>query len=134
MVSFMPGIANFFLKAKLSSGIIKKIIKFHPERNFPLMSKTSLNKAYSKLAKAEETTKPLKTIYLFNDEFTNYLESDIGIKSVMLLTRLGYKVKIVKSGESGRTWLSKGLLRTAKKHANKNIELFKDIISRNNFV
>ncbi len=129
MVSFMPGIANFFLKAKLSSGIIKKIIKFHPERNFPLMSKTSLNKAYSKLAKAEETTKPLKTIYLFNDEFTNYLESDIGIKSVMLLTRLGYKVKIVKSGESGRTWLSKGLLRTAKKHANKNIELFKDIIS-----
>jgi len=125
--SFMPRIVNFFLKFKLSSSIAKSIIKFHPEREFPLMSSKNLNKWYKKHNSTNSDTK--KTIYLFNDEFTNYLESDIGIKAILLFESLGYTVRIPQTIESGRTWLSKGLVRTAKKVANKNIELLKDIIS-----
>ncbi|HOZ30184.1 MAG TPA: FAD-linked oxidase C-terminal domain-containing protein [Bacteroidales bacterium] len=125
--SFMPGLVNVFLKWKFSSYIIKRIIRFAPDRNIPLMSKQNLNTYFKKHQIKSETSK--KTIYLFNDEFTNYLESDIGIKAILLFERLGYSVKIAKTYESGRTWLSKGLIRTAKKIANKNIELLKDIIT-----
>ena len=68
-------------------------------------------------------------VYLFNDEFTNYNESDIGIKAILLLTKLGYEVKIPHHKESGRTFLSKGLLRTSRKIARENVNLFKDIVS-----
>src|SRR5690606_20436281 len=68
-------------------------------------------------------------VYLFNDEFTNYNESDIGIKAILLLTKLGYEVKIPIHRESGRTFLSKGLVRTSKKIATENVTLLKDIIS-----
>ena len=49
----------------------------------------------------------------------------------MLLEKLGYEVIIPKHEESGRTWLSKGLLRDAKKIINKNISLLKDLITEN---
>ncbi len=68
-------------------------------------------------------------VYLFNDEFTNYNESDIGIKAILLLTKLGYEVKIPVHKESGRTFLSKGLVRTSKKIATENVNLLKDIIT-----
>lgn len=127
--SFMPGLVNLVLKNKFSSGIIKKIIKFHPNRKFPLMSKTNFNSAFKKLTTSPENAKPVKTIYLFNDEFTNYLESDIGVSALLFFVRLGYEVKLAKTVESGRTWMSKGLLKTAQKVANKNVTLLKDVIS-----
>ena len=69
------------------------------------------------------------TVCLFADEFTNYNESDIGIKAVMLLERLGYNVIIPRHMESGRTFLSKGLIRSARKLAMKNILMLKDVVS-----
>jgi len=42
---------------------------------------------------------------------------------------LGYEVIIPKHEESGRAWLSKGLLRPAKKIANKNIKIFQSLIT-----
>jgi len=68
-------------------------------------------------------------VYLFNDEFTNYNDTTIGIKTIQLLNKLGYEVIIPKHDVSGRTFISKGLIRTAQKIANKNIELLKDLIS-----
>ncbi len=72
---------------------------------------------------------PKGKIHHFNDEFTNYNESDIGIKAILLLTRLGYEVKIPAHKESGRTFLSKGLVKTSKKIATQNVLLLKEIIT-----
>ena len=47
----------------------------------------------------------------------------------MLLEKLGYEVIIPKHEESGRAWLSKGLIRNAKVIANKNITLLSKIIN-----
>ena len=47
----------------------------------------------------------------------------------MLLEKLGYEVIIPKHEESGRAWLSKGLLREAKKIANKNIALLSPLVN-----
>ena len=69
------------------------------------------------------------TVYLFCDEFTNFNDTEIGIKSILLLERLGYKVIIPDHEESGRAWLSKGLVKEAKKIANKNIALLHKLVS-----
>ena len=59
---------------------------------------------------------------LFIDEFTNYNDGPIGLKTIELLTGLGYKVIIPKHTLSARTYLSKGLLKKAKRIINQNIE------------
>ena len=66
---------------------------------------------------------------MFCDEFTNYNDTEIGIKAILLLEKLGYEVIIPEHEESGRAWLSKGLLREAKKIANKNIALLSPLIN-----
>lgn len=68
-------------------------------------------------------------VLLFADEFTNYNESDIGIRAVMLLESLGYEVIIPRHRESGRTYLSKGLLRDARRVAVRNILMLRDAVS-----
>jgi FAD/FMN-containing dehydrogenase/Fe-S oxidoreductase len=117
-------IANFIMNTSL----LKRSIGFSTNRNVPPLSKITLNRWVGNgLPKPEMESKGL--IYLFNDEFTNYNESDIGIKAVLLLTKLGYQVKIPVTKESGRTFLSKGLVKTSKKIASDNVKLLKDIIS-----
>jgi Fe-S oxidoreductase len=81
------------------------------------------------LPAASPTTAGIKKVYFFNDEFTNYNDTAIGIKAIQLLQRLGYEVEIPTHLESGRTWLSKGLVRDAKKIINKNISLLQHLIS-----
>jgi len=68
-------------------------------------------------------------VYLFADEFTNENESDIGIKAILLLNRLGYDVAIPRHRESGRTFLSKGMLKKAQQIANENVALLRQLVS-----
>ncbi|MFL5808565.1 MAG: FAD-binding and (Fe-S)-binding domain-containing protein, partial [Flavisolibacter sp.] len=68
-------------------------------------------------------------LFLFCDEFTNYNDTEIGIKAILLLEKLGYEVVIPEHIESGRAWLSKGLIRKAKEIANKNISLLHPLVS-----
>jgi len=68
-------------------------------------------------------------LFLFCDEFTNYQDAEIGIKAVELLVRLGYEVHLTDHSDSGRAFLSKGLLTQAKKVANENIRHFSGKVS-----
>ncbi len=126
MVWIRP-VSNFFMGNKFLSKIIMKSIGFSTQRQMPLLSKTTLRKFYAK--KSFRVENPIKTVYLFADEFTNYNDADIGIKSILLLERLGYKVIIPKHKDSGRTYLSKGLVRKAKQIAKENINLLNGLVS-----
>ena len=129
LASIVPGIYNFFMKKKAFSSLIMRLIGFAPQRSMPLLGKQTMNKWMSKYVEELKTNDLKRKVYLFNDEFTNYNDTDIGIKTVQLLTRLGYEVLIPKHIDSGRTYLSKGLLRKAKKIAIKNVLYLKDMIS-----
>jgi Fe-S oxidoreductase len=126
--SIAPGIFNFFQGNRLSSGIIKNLLGFAPKRNIPLLNKTTLCAWAAQQAADNSFT---KSVYLFADEFTNFNDVGIGIKAIKLLNILGYKVIIPDHAESGRTWLSKGLIRKAKMLANKNVRKLKDLVSGN---
>ena len=124
MAVLVRPVSNFVMNTSL----LKKAIGFSEKRSVPKLSKITLNRWTGNGIPLPE--KEIKgKVYLFNDEFTNYNESDIGIKAILLLTKLGYEVKIPVHKESGRTFLSKGLVRTSKKIATENVNLLKDIIS-----
>ncbi|MFA7421672.1 MAG: FAD-linked oxidase C-terminal domain-containing protein [Melioribacteraceae bacterium] len=126
VVSNFAGIVNLFLKSKITA----TLIGFTTKRNIPLLSKTTFVKWYRKNKhKYSSGNHPNGQVYLFVDEFTNYNELELGIKTFIVLNKLGYEVIVPKHLESGRTFISKGLLRSAKKIANENVELLKDKIS-----
>jgi Fe-S oxidoreductase len=69
---------------------------------------------------------------LFCDEFTNFNDVPVGIAAIRLLTKLGLEVTIPDHLESGRTYLSKGMLKKSKALAMENIKLLKDLVSDEN--
>ncbi len=126
VASKFSGLINQFLKLKLTN----KLIGFSTHRSLPLLSKQTFIKWYKKNNKNNKNKKYRNgKVYLFVDEFTNYNEAELGIKTFLLLSKLGYEVLIPKHVESGRTFITKGLLRKAKSIANENINLLSNLIS-----
>ncbi len=129
LASVWPGFYNFLMGNRNISSIILKMIGFAPKRSMPLLTKQTMKKWMKSYVREIKTNIQKQKVYLFNDEFTNYNDTDIGIKTVQLLSRLGYDVVIPKHVDSGRTFLSKGLLRKAKKMAIQNINYLKNMIT-----
>ncbi|MCS7004524.1 MAG: FAD-binding protein [Cytophagales bacterium] len=127
LASFTPQLYNFIVTNSFTSSIFKSITGFAEQRSLPTMYKTTLKNWYKKRKSNIYTTTKGK-VYLFADEFTNYNDTEIGIKAVELLEKLGYQVIIPHTLESGRTYLSKGLLRKAQSIAIRNVELMHGVI------
>ena len=133
IASLMPGLYNWISSNKITGNLIKEFMGFAKERPIPPLAKTTLH-AWFKRNKSsnfgEKSKKSLGTVLFFNDEFTNFLDVSEGITAIKLLAALGFKVEMPKVTESGRTFLSKGLVKEAKKRAIKNIELLKGKVSK----
>ena len=129
--SHFSGLSNFMFSNGFTSSLLKKSLGVAKERSLPFISSKSLSKEYQIIKNKTVKIEFIKTVYLFNDEFTNYLDTVIGVDAITLLQALNYEVKLIKNSESGRAFLSKGLLEQAKKAANKNIEIYKDLVSEN---
>lgn len=128
MGSLVPTLYNYVNQHPKLGGLIKKQLGFAQERSIPKLHHTTLKKWYKKEEKRIKDKG--KTVYFFADEFTNFNDTDTGIKAIQLLEKLGYEVIIPKHLESGRTYLSKGLVKQAQVIANRNISLLKDIIRK----
>lgn len=126
--SLVPGLYNFAVSNAVTGGLIKWFSGFAQKRSMPEMSKTTLRKWFARYRR-QYPAKTGKKVYLFCDEFTNYNDAHIGSKAILLLEKLGYTVEIPEHEESGRTWLSKGLIREAKKIINRNIEALSPFIT-----
>ena len=119
--SYLPTITNFFTNSILA----KKVLGVAVERSVPKLAKQTLKSWLKK----HPTKTSNKTVYLFNDEFTNFYDAEIGIDAVILLEKLGYQVKTIAHDESGRSHISKGFLKEAKEICNNNIAIFKDVVT-----
>lgn len=126
--SILPSLYNSLVKGKLTGKWIKQFAGFAVDRSMPTLHNTTL-RAWFRKHKQNKTATGNRKVYLFCDEFTNYNDTAIGIKAIELLEKLGYEVEIPEHMESGRTWLSKGLVRKAKKIVNMNIGLLSPLIS-----
>ena len=123
----MPSVYNFMVTNPLMSKLLKKTAGFATERSLPTLAPQTLYKWFTTRKKPSSSTD--KKVYLFCDEFTNYNDVNIGKTAVALLENLGYEVIIPQHVESGRTWLSKGLVKKAAEIINRNIEYLSPLIS-----
>ena len=118
---------NYLFSNRLTGKMLKKWLGIAPERSMPTLPKTTFRDWYTNREAATKSSDH-ETVFLFCDEFTNYLEPEIGIAAVELLEKLGFQVKMPIHNESGRSAISQGLLRSAQKHANKNVQQFRELI------
>ena len=130
LVSTMPWAYNLVFKNKPLRKIANSVVGFHPERTMPLLHDTTL-KSWFKNKYGTKAGNSNRKVFLFIDEFTNFNDVPIGKKAVELLLRLGYSIEVPNHVDSGRSYLSKGMLEEAKKLANQNVELLTEIISEN---
>lgn len=125
LVSKFQGLFNWFYSVKFFRQTANRLVGFHPDRTMPALGKETLLHWYKKHAVKKST----KQLYFFCDEFTNYNDTEIGKKAILLLEALGYEVIIPLHQESGRTYLSKGLVKKAAAITNVNIELLSGLVS-----
>lgn len=125
LATILPGVYNFIMSNSFTSTVAKSIMGIAPKRNFPLVYKTTLRKWAEQNLARYQPSDVVGTVNLFCDEYTNFNDTEVGIKAIKLLTKLGYYVQIPDHIESGRTFLSKGLLEEAKKVAKKNVAMLK---------
>jgi FAD/FMN-containing dehydrogenase/Fe-S oxidoreductase len=128
LASLMPWGYNIVFGNKVTSAIAKSVIGFAKERSMPHISSLTWEKWFKNSFKPT-VKNPVRTVYIFIDELLNFNEAEIGITTVKLLDRLGYEVKYLSHAESGRSFLSKGLLEEARRLAKKNVSIYKDVIT-----
>lgn len=129
--SLFPSFTNFMMASSLAGKSMMKMLGFAPDRSMPHLYETTLTKWYKKHENGRKIDTYVGQVMLFNDEFTNFNDTEIGIKTILLLTKLGFKVSIPKHHISARALISKGFLRKARKIANTNVSLLSSIISQN---
>lgn len=117
VASKFKGIFNAVVSNKQLSSLIKRSINFAPQRTIPKLQMMSKPKQQSSILST-----PNGKVYLFADEFTRYNEGKVGNMAIELLQLLGYTVELADIKNSGRTYISKGLLDKARKLAIHNVK------------
>jgi Fe-S oxidoreductase len=128
LASIIPWGYRLVFGNKFTGALAKSIIGFAKKRSMPEISSTTWQKWFTNNFKPS-VKNPTKSVYLFIDELLNFNEANIGIITVQLLDRLGYEIKFLAHAESGRSFLSKGMLEEARRLAKKNVTLYKDVVS-----
>jgi FAD/FMN-containing dehydrogenase/Fe-S oxidoreductase len=119
--SLVPGLTNLVLNTYLTKSIMGISLK----RSVPKLTPKTLKAWYKKQTHSSSQ----KIVYVFCDEFTNFYDTDIGKDTITVLKRLGYNPTFINHPESGRSFISKGFLKEAKVIANKNVAIFKELIT-----
>jgi len=119
--SLFPSLTNLVL----NTYVTKSIMGISLKRSVPKLTPKTLKSWHKKQTHSSSK----KIIYVFCDEFTNFYDTEIGKDTVIVLKRLGYNPTFIKHPESGRSFISKGFLKEAKDIANKNVSIFKDLIT-----
>ena len=127
----IPRVFNFFITQKILSKLLKKILGFAASRSIPVLSRKTLRKwIQQNLDRLNGEIEQVNgKLCFFVDEFTNYNDTAVGIKAIRLLQSLGYQVMTTHHEVSGRSFLSKGLLRKARNIAECNVRIFTELVS-----
>ena len=123
-----PWIWNGIFRTPFLRRAANALSGFHPERSIPLLPRETFRAWFDRHTPAAAAGRTGE-VYVFADEFTNYQDASIGIKTVELLERLGYRVSIPDHLESGRSSISKGLLKKAQRLARENVRRLHPLIS-----
>ncbi len=115
--SLVAPLSNLLMQKGPGSRLLKHFFGIAPKRSLPAVRRVDFDRVLKKAKQKPRTY--LKPVALYLDEFTRYLDTELGVHAIELLEGLGYDLVLFK-GESGRSFLSKGFLRQARDLARKN--------------
>lgn len=125
--SKIPRIVNFMYNNSWIAGLLKKSMGVANKRNLPNVYSFNFDKYLKSAVNNRIITN--KKIILYIDEFTKYLDIEVGKDAIALLNGLGYEVELFYA-ESGRTFISKGYLKQAKRLAIENVADLEAVIEQ----
>ncbi|WP_047414854.1 FAD-binding and (Fe-S)-binding domain-containing protein [Cellulophaga sp. Hel_I_12] len=120
--SAVSGLTNAVYGSSFFAGFLKNASGVAKERSLPKVYRFNFDKHLQEFKNKQVASKLKVALYI--DEFTHYLDVDLGKDAIEVLTKLGYDVELFYA-ESGRTYISKGFLKQAKKIALKNMTSLK---------
>jgi Fe-S oxidoreductase len=127
-----PKLYNAVMDISFIKNTVKDVMGISRKRELPKLHHYTLRKWFSKNeADLKAKYKTTRRVYFFVDEIINYNDVSIGEKAIQLLFALGYEVKFLDNAESGRPGISKGLLKRTKALAEKNVNLYKNVVNEN---
>ncbi|EDM27663.1 FAD linked oxidase-like protein [Lentisphaera araneosa HTCC2155] len=118
--AYAPRLFNFLNQ----SSAMKKFLRISQKRPTPQLSLNSF-RSWFRTHPQEALS---KKVYLFVDELSKNYDSDLLIKAVKLLNKLGYVVMCPDHEESGRAAFSKGFLDHGRACAERNVEVFSRLV------
>jgi len=129
----ISAVAIYFPKTSrwlLSLGNVKKLLNIHQERQLPQYSNERLSLWFKKHVKQNKISK-LGKIVIYNDVFTEFFQSNIAMKAIVSLEKLGYQVILSPLFPSLRIAISHGLIGEARRRLNESIEWLYDKANKN---
>ncbi len=109
-------LANVFMQMGWSSKLIAHVLGITDKRPFPVFVKSKPR------VKRDLQTRNKKTVIFLSDVFSKYLEPQVAEAAFDILNFAGYDVKVLPSIGAGASFLSKGFLDEARKHAGKVLD------------
>ncbi|MGL4611588.1 MAG: FAD-binding and (Fe-S)-binding domain-containing protein [Trueperaceae bacterium] len=134
--TFAP-IANKILPLKPVRWLLERTLGIDKRRIMPRYAEQSFEQWLREHKKESEHQKSVTAnaskpkVALFADTWTMYHEANVGISATKVLEALGYQVEHIPYQCCGRTLISKGLLREAKKLAQKNVRVLQGYVNHN---
>ena len=127
---YVPWLVNGINNLPGFGAMTKRLLGLTQARKLPQFA-APVHRWFLRKVKSKTPKPPRGAVYVFLDEFTNYQDVGVGKAAIELLWKLNYEVRWVKHPSSGRSQISKGLLETARRRADKNVALFSPLIDQN---
>ena len=110
-------LSNLLTQKGWGASLLKRLFGIAGARSLPAVARVDFDGHLRKArARATESRGP---VALYIDEFTRYLDTEVGRDAIDLLVGLGYRVQLF-YGESGRAFISRGFLKHARELALRN--------------
>jgi FAD/FMN-containing dehydrogenase/Fe-S oxidoreductase len=123
-----PRLSNWLLTTGWTVSVIKRFSGFASERSLPRLHRFTL-RSWFKTHQPHPNVGRNGSVHFFCDEFTNFNDVPVGIAAIELLEALGFEVLLPTHGESGRSAISKGLLRRARGLADHNVRQLASLVN-----
>jgi FAD/FMN-containing dehydrogenase/Fe-S oxidoreductase len=123
-------VANRILPLKPVRWMLEKLLKVDRRRVLPLYADMTFEHWFRNRKKDQPANPEKPVVALYADTWAMYHDTHVGVAATQVLEALGYRVELVPYRCCGRPLISKGLLRSAKKQAQKNVTALYDYVKR----
>lgn len=126
---FAPRLANLLSRSTPTRAVLNKLFGLAPARSLPAFSRETFRTWFARRGRSgaenihgtrRASTEHAPKVFLYVDPFTDYCEPETAKAALKVLEAGGAAVELLPVADDGRTLLSKGLLRAARRLMDKN--------------